>query len=319
MRAEQKGIQSRGEAKRREKRERRRKEDVRVKEDEEERERNVEGYSVHERKRREKGEKVGRAGRAERDRGEKVANVAERESGGGGEILENGLRGEIKRFIKQTSIPYYSVARRRESSNPHRGATRRIAEKSMKFKGTDTFVMLLDTHQYARQRDKLTHTQERGEQILRRWRQRIGKQCQIDAREKPVTKAQHSSDSGVFGPRAYFRTAFPSPAVLVIEDIKRHDAATYRCRVDFRKGQTRSFRYNLTVIVLASVETGATYVPFDRLFDVNRVQSAVNQWSLVATFLKIISTDYLTALWTLLKTPLPVPITFVDSASSPDQ
>lgn len=72
--------------------------------------------------------------------------------------------------------------------------------------------------------------------------------CRIDAREKPVTKAQHSSDSGVFGPRAYFRTAFPSPAVLVIEDIKRHDAATYRCRVDFRKGQTRSFRYNLTVI-----------------------------------------------------------------------
>ncbi|XP_017788622.1 PREDICTED: nephrin-like [Habropoda laboriosa] len=71
----------------------------------------------------------------------------------------------------------------------------------------------------------------------------------IDAREKPVTKAQHSSDSGVFGPRAYFRTAFPSPAELVIEDIKRHDAATYRCRVDFRKGQTRSFRYNLTVIV----------------------------------------------------------------------
>ncbi|KAL2713980.1 nephrin-like isoform X2 [Vespula squamosa] len=70
----------------------------------------------------------------------------------------------------------------------------------------------------------------------------------MDAREKPVTKAQHFSDSGVFGPRAYFRTAFPSPAVLVIDDIKRHDAATYRCRVDFRKGQTRSFSYNLTVI-----------------------------------------------------------------------
>lgn len=63
-----------------------------------------------------------------------------------------------------------------------------------------------------------------------------------------MTKAQHSSDSGVFGPRAFFRTAFPSPAVLVIDDIKRHDAATYRCRVDFRQGQTRSFRYNLTVI-----------------------------------------------------------------------
>lgn len=70
----------------------------------------------------------------------------------------------------------------------------------------------------------------------------------IDARDKPVTKARHSSDAGVFGPRAFFRTTFPSPAVLVIDDIKRHDAATYRCRVDFRKGQTRSFRYNLTVI-----------------------------------------------------------------------
>lgn len=68
-----------------------------------------------------------------------------------------------------------------------------------------------------------------------------------------MTKAQHSSDSGVFGPRAYFRTAFPRPAVLVIDDIKRHDAATYRCRVDFRKGQTRSFRYNLTVIGKTSV------------------------------------------------------------------
>ncbi|KAL6256465.1 hypothetical protein P5V15_012578, partial [Pogonomyrmex californicus] len=70
----------------------------------------------------------------------------------------------------------------------------------------------------------------------------------IDAREKPVAKAHHSSDSGVFGPRASFRTSFPNPAVLVIDDIKRHDAATYRCRVDFQNGQTRSFRYNLTVI-----------------------------------------------------------------------
>lgn len=70
----------------------------------------------------------------------------------------------------------------------------------------------------------------------------------MDAREKPVAKAQHSSDSTVFGRRAYFRTEFQNPAILVIKDIKRHDAATYRCRVDFRKGQTRSFRYSLVVI-----------------------------------------------------------------------
>ncbi|XP_061931249.1 hemicentin-1 isoform X7 [Apis cerana] len=71
----------------------------------------------------------------------------------------------------------------------------------------------------------------------------------MDAREKPVAKAQHSSDSTVFGRRAYFRTEFQNPAILVIKDVKRHDAATYRCRVDFRKGQTRSFRYSLIVIV----------------------------------------------------------------------
>ncbi|XP_066587732.1 neural cell adhesion molecule 2-like isoform X2 [Prorops nasuta] len=71
----------------------------------------------------------------------------------------------------------------------------------------------------------------------------------INAQERSVSKAKHTSNSGVFGPRAYFRTTFPSPAVLVIDDIKRHDAATYRCRVDFRRGQTRSYRYNLTVIV----------------------------------------------------------------------
>ncbi|PBC26581.1 Titin [Apis cerana cerana] len=70
----------------------------------------------------------------------------------------------------------------------------------------------------------------------------------MDAREKPVAKAQHSSDSTVFGRRAYFRTEFQNPAILVIKDVKRHDAATYRCRVDFRKGQTRSFRYSLIVI-----------------------------------------------------------------------
>lgn len=76
----------------------------------------------------------------------------------------------------------------------------------------------------------------------------LSSRYRIDARDKPVTKAQHSSDPSVFGQRALFRITFPSPAVLVIDDIKRHDAATYRCRVDFRKGQTRSFRYNLTVI-----------------------------------------------------------------------
>ncbi|XP_058801892.1 B-cell receptor CD22-like, partial [Phymastichus coffea] len=69
----------------------------------------------------------------------------------------------------------------------------------------------------------------------------------IDVRGKPLTEAKHSSS--LFGQRAYFRTSIQEPAVLVLDDIKRHDAAIYRCRVDFHRGQSRSVRYNLTVIV----------------------------------------------------------------------
>ncbi|KAF2893436.1 hypothetical protein ILUMI_12737 [Ignelater luminosus] len=49
------------------------------------------------------------------------------------------------------------------------------------------------------------------------------------------------------------------PAQLVIDDIRRHDEGVYRCRVDFRNAQTRSFRYNLTVIgnpYLLDIEIG---------------------------------------------------------------
>ncbi|KAK0082659.1 hypothetical protein PV325_010051, partial [Microctonus aethiopoides] len=70
----------------------------------------------------------------------------------------------------------------------------------------------------------------------------------VDVRNKAVNDAQHISDTSVFGPRAYFRTTVSHPAVLVLDDIKRHDAAIYRCRVDFRQGQTRSVHYNLSVI-----------------------------------------------------------------------
>ena len=65
-------------------------------------------------------------------------------------------------------------------------------------------------------------------------------------RGKPITNAQHFST--LFGTRAYFRTSIQEPAVLVIDDIKRHDAAIYRCRVDFHRGQSRSVKYNLTVV-----------------------------------------------------------------------
>ncbi|KAB0802558.1 hypothetical protein PPYR_04744, partial [Photinus pyralis] len=69
----------------------------------------------------------------------------------------------------------------------------------------------------------------------------------FDVRGKPLSQARHWSAPEVFGSRAYFRTV-SEPAQLVIDDIRRHDEGVYRCRVDFRNAQTRSFRYNLTVI-----------------------------------------------------------------------
>lgn len=69
----------------------------------------------------------------------------------------------------------------------------------------------------------------------------------FDVRGKPLAQARHWSAPEVFGSRAYFRTT-SEPAQLVVEDIRRHDEGVYRCRVDFRNAQTRSFRYNLTVI-----------------------------------------------------------------------
>ncbi|XP_050308280.1 nephrin [Anthonomus grandis grandis] len=70
----------------------------------------------------------------------------------------------------------------------------------------------------------------------------------FDVRGKSMSQARHWSAPEVFGTRAYFRTV-SEPAQLVVEDIKRHDEGIYRCRVDFRNAQTRSVKYNLTVIV----------------------------------------------------------------------
>ncbi|XP_023245527.1 synaptogenesis protein syg-2 [Copidosoma floridanum] len=69
----------------------------------------------------------------------------------------------------------------------------------------------------------------------------------VDVRGKPLSEARHQSRD--FGQRAYFRMSIQEPAVLVINKIKSHEAAVYRCRVDFNKGQSRSARYNVTVIV----------------------------------------------------------------------
>ncbi|XP_066147993.1 neural cell adhesion molecule 2 isoform X1 [Euwallacea fornicatus] len=70
----------------------------------------------------------------------------------------------------------------------------------------------------------------------------------FDVRGKPMSQASHWSDPNIFANRAFFRT-LAKPAELVIEHIRRHEEGIYRCRVDFRNAQTRSFNYNLTVIV----------------------------------------------------------------------
>ncbi|KAJ2953946.1 hypothetical protein O0L34_g1582 [Tuta absoluta] len=70
----------------------------------------------------------------------------------------------------------------------------------------------------------------------------------FDVRGKHLSEARHWSAPEVFGPRAHFQVV-PSPAALVVRDVKRRDEGVYRCRVDFRNTQTTSFRYNLTVVV----------------------------------------------------------------------
>ncbi|XP_034239115.1 neural cell adhesion molecule 2-like [Thrips palmi] len=70
----------------------------------------------------------------------------------------------------------------------------------------------------------------------------------LDVRGKPIEEATHQSLSEGFGTRAYFRTVSET-AQLVVNDIRRHDEGVYRCRVDFRHSASRSFRYNLTVVV----------------------------------------------------------------------
>ncbi|XP_050440187.1 kin of IRRE-like protein 3 isoform X2 [Adelges cooleyi] len=64
----------------------------------------------------------------------------------------------------------------------------------------------------------------------------------------PLNKARHFSAPEVFGSRATFRTV-TEPACLNVDEVNRNDEGVYRCRVDFRNSATKSFRYNLSVIV----------------------------------------------------------------------
>lgn len=59
--------------------------------------------------------------------------------------------------------------------------------------------------------------------------------------------AERWSYEKVFSNRAYF-VHDKQPAELGIDHIRESDQAVYRCRVDFKMGQTRNSKVNLTVV-----------------------------------------------------------------------
>uniref|UniRef100_A0A8D8TAK1 Protein turtle homolog A n=1 Tax=Cacopsylla melanoneura TaxID=428564 RepID=A0A8D8TAK1_9HEMI len=68
----------------------------------------------------------------------------------------------------------------------------------------------------------------------------------FDARGKDMHRGSHHSH--MFGPRASYKTV-RAPAALVIDNVLRHDEGIYRCRADFVNSESRTFSYNLSVIV----------------------------------------------------------------------
>lgn len=71
--------------------------------------------------------------------------------------------------------------------------------------------------------------------------------CRVDTRDRSILLADRWSDDTVFANRAYFMPE-KQPAELGIDHVKDSDAGVYRCRVDFRRAQTRNSRVNLTVM-----------------------------------------------------------------------
>lgn len=69
----------------------------------------------------------------------------------------------------------------------------------------------------------------------------------VDVRDGDFKAAQRWSDDSAFGNRAYFRFD-EEPGQLAVQSARSSDSGQYRCRVDFRLGQTRFDRVNLTII-----------------------------------------------------------------------
>ena len=70
----------------------------------------------------------------------------------------------------------------------------------------------------------------------------------MDARQKGFTSADRWSNEKTFSNRVDFHIKEKKPAELKIDKIREDDAGIYRCRVEFKTGQARNSRVNLTVI-----------------------------------------------------------------------
>lgn len=68
----------------------------------------------------------------------------------------------------------------------------------------------------------------------------------FDARRGPLGQARHSS-SDMLTKKGYFNT-IARPAALEISPVGQEDEGEYRCRVDFRKAQTRNYQIVVKVI-----------------------------------------------------------------------
>ena len=68
----------------------------------------------------------------------------------------------------------------------------------------------------------------------------------FDARRGHLGQARHSS-SDMLSKKGYFNT-IARPAALEISPVGQEDEGEYRCRVDFRKAQTRNYQIVVKVI-----------------------------------------------------------------------